>query len=298
MDNVQCKPFVKWAGGKTQLLSTLVSHLPDNFSSSVNVYCEPFVGGGALLFHLLRGGFCPERIIINDSNKDLITLYRAIKFDVYHLILALRHLQSDYGKIRNEEDRNRYYMWVRGQYNNADKTNNLVELAAQFLFLNKTCFNGLYRVNSKGEFNVPFGKYVNPQICDEELLKEDSRVLQNVEIRGGDYQSVLWEADKNWFIYFDPPYRPLNATSNFTAYTKNGFDDEQQKQLATTCRVLNDKGARWMLSNSDPTSVNPDDKFFDDLYANFKITRVLASRCVNSKSEKRGKINEILVQNY
>ena len=284
------KPFIKWAGGKTQLLTQFENILPHNLEEAEHfTYIEPFVGGGAMLFHMLQKYTNIGRVIINDINPNLITAYRVIRDTPERLITDLKMLQREFRQNSNEEARKEYY--------NED-THNDVTNTAMFIFLNRTCFNGLYRVNSKGYFNVPFGKYTNPTICDEELLLEDSKILQNVEILCGDYTLIERYVDNNTFIYFDPPYRPLSTTSSFTSYSKENFDDTEQTRLAHFFARLSRYGCKMMLSNSDCCAQNPNDTFFENLYGNFIIDKVHASRFVNAIPSKRGKLTEILVRNY
>ena len=225
------KPFIKWAGGKTQLLTQFENILPHNLEEAEHfTYIEPFVGGGAMLFHMLQKYTNIGRVIINDINPNLITAYRVIRDTPERLITDLKMLQREFRQNSNEEARKEYFLRIRKSYN--EDTHNDVTNTAMFIFLNRTCFNGLYRVNSKGYFNVPFGKYTNPTICDEELLLEDSKILQNVEILCGDYTLIERYVDNNTFIYFDPPYRPLSTTSSFTSYSKENFDDTEQTRLA------------------------------------------------------------------
>ncbi len=294
-------PFVKWVGGKTQLLPELAMRLPADFKQAVHVYAEPFVGGGALLFHLLAQGLRPDRIIINDSNPDLVNAYRVIQSEVDNLIEVLQNLQATYYENQTEEARKHFYLAIRAEYNaTQDKRsgNCRTRRTAQMIFLNRTCFNGLYRVNAKGAFNVPFGRYANPRICDAETLSADSRALAGVEIWDGDFAQVVSNAGPDWFVYFDPPYRPLSLTSSFCDYTQRGFDDGEQRRLASVCRDLHEKGARWLQSNSDPKGTNPSDTFFDVLYAGFHIEHVQATRMLNANPAKRGKLGELLVSNY
>ena len=291
------KPFIKWAGGKTQLLTQFENILPHNLEEAEHfTYIEPFVGGGAMLFHMLQKYTNIGRVIINDINPNLITAYRVIRDTPERLITDLKMLQREFRQNSNEEARKEYFLRIRKSYN--EDTHNDVTNTAMFIFLNRTCFNGLYRVNSKGYFNVPFGKYTNPTICDEELLLEDSKILQNVEILCGDYTLIERYVDNNTFIYFDPPYRPLSTTSSFTSYTKENFDDTEQTRLAHFFARLSRYGCKMMLSNSDCCAQNPNDTFFENLYGNFIIDKVHASRFVNAIPSKRGKLTEILVRNY
>lgn len=291
------KPFIKWAGGKTQLLTQFENILPHNLEEAEHfTYIEPFVGGGAMLFHMLQKYTNIGRVIINDINPNLITAYRVIRDTPERLITDLKMLQREFRQNSNEEARKEYFLRIRKSYN--EDTHNDVTNTAMFIFLNRTCFNGLYRVNSKGYFNVPFGKYTNPTICDEELLLEDSKILQNVEILCGDYTLIERYVDNNTFIYFDPPYRPLSTTSSFTSYSKENFDDTEQTRLAHFFARLSRYGCKMMLSNSDCCAQNPNDTFFKNLYGNFIIDKVHASRFVNAIPSKRGKLTEILVRNY
>ena len=291
------KPFIKWAGGKTQLLTQFENILPHNLEEAEHfTYIEPFVGGGAMLFHMLQKYTNIGRVIINDINPNLITAYRVIRDTPERLITDLKMLQREFRQNSNEEARKEYFLRIRKSYN--EDTHNDVTNTAMFIFLNRTCFNGLYRVNSKGYFNVPFGKYTNPTICDEELLLEDSKILQNVEILCGDYTLIERYVDNNTFIYFDPPYRPLSTTSSFTSYSKENFDDTEQTRLAHFFARLSRYGCKMMLSNSDCCAQNPHDTFFENLYGNFIIDKVHASRFVNAIPSKRGKLTEILVRNY
>lgn len=291
------KPFIKWAGGKTQLLTQFENILPHNLEEAEHfTYIEPFVGGGAMLFHMLQKYTNIGRVIINDINPNLITAYRVIRDTPERLITDLKMLQREFRQNSNEEARKEYFLRIRKSYN--EDTHNDVTNTAMFIFLNRTCFNGLYRVNSKGYFNVPFGKYTNPTICDEELLLEDSKILQNVEILCGDYTLIERYVDNNTFIYFDPPYRPLSTTSSFTSYSKENFDDTEQTRLAHFFARLSRYGCKMMLSNSDCCAQNPNDTFFENLYGNFIIDKVHASRFVNAIPSKRGKLTENLVRNY
>ena len=291
------KPFIKWAGGKTQLLTQFENILPHNLEEAEHfTYIEPFVGGGAMLFHMLQKYTNIGRVIINDINPNLITAYRVIRDTPERLITDLKMLQREFRQNSNEEARKEYFLRIRKSYN--EDTHNDVTNTAMFIFLNRTCFNGLYRVNSKGYFNVPFGKYTNPTICDEELLLEDSKILQNVEILCGDYTLIERYVDNNTFIYFDPPYRPLSTTSSFTSYSKENFDDTEQTRLAHFFARLSRYGCKMMLSNSDCCAQNPNDTFFENLYGNFIIDKVHASRFVNAIPSKWGKLTEILVRNY
>ena len=276
----------------------LKSNLPEGIDTKITKYAEPFVGGGALLFALLSE-YSFEEVYINDNNKELINTYTVIKDCCGELIQMLTNMQINYNSCANNEEKQAYYYKQRDRYNNLRLIDNTrIEKAALFIFINRTCFNGLYRVNRSGGYNVPFGKHSNPTICDTENLLKISEFLQNVIIRSCDYHDVLSFADENTFVYIDPPYRPLNATSGFTSYTEEQFNDQDQIALADMYKELSAMGAKVMLSNSDPHNVDENDNFFDDLYADFTILRVDASRMINSKASSRGKIKELLVKNY
>lgn len=290
----RAKPFLKWVGGKTQLLPELEARLPVDFAHSVDVYAEAFVGGGALLFRLLSKGLRPGRVIVNDSNRDLANAWRVVQSRADDLLGMLGRYAKDYGKLENEKEKRVYYGAVRRGYNEGKLLAGEpdVHRAAQLIFLNRTCFNGLYRVNSQGRFNVPFGRYENPGICDAETIGAASAALEGIEILTGDFEAAVTGADARWFVYFDPPYRPISVTSAFCDYTQGGFGDAEQRRLAALCRHLDGAGARWMVSNSDSP-----DGFFDDLYRGFRIDRVQAARVINSRGSGRGKISELIVTN-
>lgn len=295
LDTYSAKPFIKWVGGKTQLLDDIKKALPHDLSQREGMtYVEPFVGGGAVLFWILQEYPNITRAIINDVNAKLISTYRVIKSDVENLIIELNRLQVEYLPL-DEVARKEYYLSQRTRFNDEELSE--VETAALFIFLNRTCFNGLYRVNSKGKFNVPHGRYANPKICDEETLRADSAVLQRVEILCGDFAQTEKYAGNNVLYYFDPPYRPLTETSAFTSYSKEGFDDAEQRRLRDFCNQIAKKHSFFVASNSDPQNVNNDDDFFDHLYRMFSIKRVSASRMINSKGNGRGAISEIMISN-
>ena len=267
---------------------------------TITTYIEPFVGSGALLFWILSN--CPnlKKVIINDINKDLINTYKAIKYNVNELINELDNLDSLYKSNSDEEYRKSLYYTIRDEYNSRDFNNETISIrmAALFIFLNRTCFNGLYRVNSKNLFNVPCGKYANPKICDKENLLNTNILLQNVEMLCGDYSETIDNVNETTFIYFDPPYKPISKTSSFNSYSSENFDDAQQIRLKDFCDIITEKKAKFMLSNSDPNFANNENTFFDDLYEKYNIIRVEAKRNINANGNGRGKINEILVTNY
>ena len=293
--NPKAKPFVKWVGGKTQLLDALEMVLPAKFSEYEKLtYIEPFVGGGAVLFRILQRYPNISKAIINDINPDLTTAYKVVKENPSELIDWLRMIQNEYLPL-DEEKRKQYFLDKRHRFNT--KLPESLENTALFIFLNRTCFNGLYRVNSKGFFNVPFGRYANPKICDEQTILADSKLLQKVEILTGDFEETLKYAGKNSFFYFDPPYKPLSKTSGFNSYAKEEFGDVEQIRLANFCKKIDSLGYTFVLSNSDVKNQNADNHFFDDIYQQFNIQRVFASRMVNSNAEKRGKLTELLITN-
>lgn len=295
LDTYPAKPFIKWVGGKTQLLDDIKKSLPRDLSRRDGMtYIEPFVGGGAVLFWILQEYPNITRAIINDINAELICTYRVIKYDIESLIFELSRLQNEYLPL-NEVDRKEYFLAQRERFNRNDKTD--IETAALFIFLNRTCFNGLYRVNSKGMFNVPHGRYSNPKICDEKTLKADSAILQRVEILCGDFAQTGKYANDNVLFYFDPPYRPLTDTSAFTSYAKEGFDDAEQMRLRNFCNLIAKQKSLFVASNSDPLNVDNDDDFFDHLYKMFSIKRVSAARMINAKGNGRGAISEIMISN-
>ena len=297
-DRIECKPFIKWVGGKGQLLSEINKLYPVELGKNINKYAEIFLGGGAVLFDILSK-YKLDEVYISDKNLELINTYKSIRDNVDILIKSLKEMEEQYIPLNNE-DRKIYYYEKREEYNSLkinSEVNN-IEKAVLFIFLNKTCFNGLYRVNKKGEFNVPMGAYKKPKICDEENLKNVSLTLRNVKIVYADYRESEKFIDDKTFVYIDPPYRPLNITSSFTSYTENDFNDKEQIELAEYINVLNKKGAKIVISNSDPKNNDIDDNFFDKLYKNYNINRVKATRMLNSNASLRGAINELLITNY
>ena len=294
-DISQARPFIKWVGGKTQLLDEVRKSLPRDFASRQHVlYVEPFVGGGAVMFWILQAYPNIERAVINDINQELICTYRVIKENVEELIAKLAQIQEEYISL-GAKDRKAYFMEKRALFNKKQTTP--VETAALFIFLNRTCFNGLYRVNSKGEFNVPHGKYVNPRICDVDNLRACSSVLQKVEILCGDFAETGRYAGPDTLFYFDPPYKPITETSSFTSYSKEGFGDKEQLRLRDFCDQISQEKALFVASNSDPKDVNPQEDFLDKLYDHFIIKRVSAARMINSDASGRGTISELMISN-
>jgi len=296
---IQAKPFLKWAGGKRQLLNEIEINLPPNIlkTKQIDLYIEPFVGGGALLFHLLSN-YSVEKSIINDINPDLILSYKVIQKNPEDLINKLREIENEYLPLSFEAKKEYYYNNLRNKFNKLrinylePNTKLSVEKVALLIALNKTCFNGLYRQNSKGEFNVPMGRYKNPKILDEDNLRKVSTLLEHTQIFYGSYDSIKVPKGPKAFVYFDPPYRPL-TTSGFTKYSKEDFNDKNQKQLAKYFKMLHKDNHFLLLSNSDTK-----DKFFDKLYKGFKIKRVTAKRYINSNANGRGNVDELLIKNY
>ena len=289
MENKIAKPFLKWAGGKTQLISEIEKALPFQFNKSKFTYIEPFVGSGAILFWMLNNFPNMEKAIINDINKDLINTYKTIASKPKELISVLEILQNEYHSLDLKEvEKKEYYYEKRELYNtrNTEKSTQ----AALFIFLNRTCFNGLYRVNKSNGYNVPMGSYKKPTICDRENILAVSKVLERVEILCGDYQKTLESVSQNSLFYFDPPYKPLNETSSFNSYAKDEFNDFEQIRLRDFCAKLDLMGHQWILSNSDVKGKDMNDNFFDDLYSQFIINRVDAKRSINANIEKRGKL--------
>lgn len=293
------KPFVKWAGGKGSLIPQLTNFYPYQLKDGIiTKYVEPFVGGGAVLIDILQKYEVKEAYAF-DINIDLINCYNVIKNDVTELITKLKQMEIEFLDL-NSDDREKYFYDVRKEYNSykISEEELSTKRAAEFIFLNRTCFNGLYRVNRKGEFNVPFGKYKNPRICDSNNLTNLSSLLQKVIFRYGDYKKSFECVDNTTFVYFDPPYRPLSVSSGFTSYTKEDFNDENQKELACYFRELDGKDAKLMLSNSNPKNTNKDDDFFEEIYTGFNINEVLAKRMINADCTGRGAISELLITNY
>lgn len=296
-NHTKAKPFIKWVGGKGQLLSQLEALLPADFEAWTDVtYIEPFVGGGAMLFYMLQSHRNIKHAVINDINKDLTTCYRIVRDCPEELVAALESIQNEYRDLSSEQERRGFYMEKRDCFNT--KVSDEIEKTMLFFFLNRTCFNGLYRVNKSGLFNVPFGRYAMPTICDAQTIMADSELLQGVEILTGDFEGTFDRAHGNTLFYFDPPYRPLSDTSSFNDYAKEAFNDASQVRLKEYCDRIEGAGYAFMLSNSDGRGKNANDSFFDDLFENYFIDRVWASRSVNADGNKRGKLTEIIVRNF
>lgn len=294
---VKAKPFMKWVGGKGQLIPQLDAHLPADFKHWKHAtYVEPFVGGGAMLFHMLQRYPHIQHAVINDINPDLVTCYRTVRDRPRALIIALNDMAQAYEALPSEPARRSFFLDVRKRYN--ANTLDAVDNTAHFLFLNKTCFNGLYRVNKKGKFNVPFGAYVRPTICNVDTILRDSELLQRVEVLHGDFEATMAHVQGRAFFYFDPPYRPLSTTARFTHYASEAFNDQAQVRLKAFCDRIHTAGYLFMLSNADCKGANAEDDFFDRLYQDYRIQRVWASRSINVDPSKRGKLTELLVCNY
>ena len=282
------KPFIKWAGGKSQIIDYIDKNLPSEINNEITTYIEPFIGGGAVLFHILKN-YSFDRIIINDINEDLILTYKVIKNNVNDLIEELTNLRDSFLSL-DSENREKLYYEIRDQFNfkEVDK----VKRASQFIFLNKLCYNGLYRVNKNGKFNVPYGKYKNPSIFDKTNLIGISELLSDVDIYCNDFEKMERFADENTFIYLDPPYRPVSPTSSFTSYTKSSFNDNDQIRLSKFFKRCDNRGSKLMLSNS--YSID----FFKKLYDGYIIKKIPAKRMINCKGDKRSSVFELLIMNY
>jgi len=298
------KPILKWAGGKGQLLEQIAKHLPQELiQEKIDCYIEPFIGGGAVFFWIAQN-FNIKEFYLSDINQELILLYKTIQKDVKSLIEELKKIEDEY-LILNEEKRKIYFFNKRNSYNNFKNQIDLknfeiswITRSAEIIFLNKTCFNGLFRVNKRGYFNVPFGNYKNPRICNTNNLILASKLLEKATIQYSDFTEIQNLATPKTFVYFDPPYRPLTKTASFKSYSQFDFNDDEQKRLASFYQKLHHQGTKLMLSNSDPKNIDKNDTFFDELYADFTINRIQANRMINSKASRRGAISELLITNY
>jgi len=299
------KPFIKWAGGKSQLLKQYDRYYPTDLKKGkINNYVEPFLGGGAIYFSILEK-YKIKNAYLSDLNRDLILTYKVIQKKHDELLDFLEQYQKRYDETAIEKrcglflDFRKHFNEQRLEINYKKLSENWIPRAAQFIFLNKTCYNGLFRLNSKGEFNVPFGKYKTVNIFDPVNISAVSDALQNAEIVQAEYTNCYKKVDNKTFVYFDPPYRPLTQTSNFTTYTGAEWTDKQQIELAAFFQKMDkEKEAKLMLSNSDPTNINPNDTFFEKAYHGYNLFKVFASRAVNCNGTGRGKINELLITNY
>lgn len=296
-ENNLVKPFLKWAGGKTQLLNTIEKKATVFLQSrGPVVYVEPFIGSGAVLFFLLKNyRHFLKKAVINDINLDLVTCYKVVRDQPQELIRELTNLEKEYFGFATEPERKAFFLTARTSFNQPGLSP--IRKSALMLFLNKTCFNGLYRVNSKGSFNVPFGRYKNPTICNPGLILADSEALQHTEILHGDFQNTLAFVNEDTFVYLDPPYKPISTTALFNNYAKEGFYDGDQIRLKNYCDRVHAAGAFFILSNSDTASSPQQDSFFDTLYEDYTIERVKAKRAINSNGQARGEISELLIAN-
>jgi len=299
------RPFLKWAGGKTQLLDQLRPNYPAELAAGgITRYVEPFLGGGAVFLDVMQRSAIAETHLF-DINPELIVAYTAVQRDPQGLIELLTDYRSCYSQL-DDAGRSQFFYAMRRRFNEQKAAMDFasfspawVERAANLIFLNKTCYNGLFRVNAAGHFNAPIGRYTKVEIFDAENLRAVSHLLQRATLHLDSFEACAEMVDKNTFVYFDPPYRPISRTANFNAYATDRFGEEHQRRLASFfVRLHVENGARLMLSNSDPKNLDPDDNFFDNLYATFTVRRVAASRMINSAGGKRGKITELLVTNY
>jgi len=299
------KPFIKWAGGKSQLLKQYDRYYPNDLKKGkINNYVEPFLGGGAAYFSIIEK-YKIKNAYLSDLNRDLILTYKVIQKKHDELLDFLEQYQKRYDETADEKrgglflDFRKHFNEQRLEINYRKLAENWIPRAAQFIFLNKTCFNGLFRLNSKGEFNVPYGKYKTANIFDPGNISAVSDALQNAEIVQAEYKNCYKKIDNKTFVYFDPPYRPLTQTSNFTTYTGAEWTDKLQIELAAFFQKLDkEKEAKLMLSNSDPANINPKDKFFEKAYYGYNLIKISANRAINCNGKGRGKINELLITNY
>ena len=293
------KPFLKWAGGKGQLLDEIKSCLPSSIGDRFDIYVEPFIGGGAVFFYIAQNYENIKKYYIYDVNQDLVNAYNIIKHEVKSLITILEEMEMKFS-CKTEDEQKEYFYEIREQFNQEKFSEPCPKITAKLIFLNRTCFNGLYRVNRKGLFNVPFGKYKNPKICNADNLLNIATLLKNAEIKCADFEDSIKHMNEKTFVYFDPPYRPLNKTSNFTSYSKDSFSENDQIRLAEYCRKVDECGSCFLLSNSDPHNEDESDDFFERWFEDygFIIKKVKASRMINCKASGRGQINELLITNY
>jgi len=307
MSNIQekyAKPFLKWAGGKTQLLNQFHNYFPKELKKGeLENYYEPFLGSGAV-FLFIAQKYPIKKAYLSDINEELVLTFNVVKNDVHSLIKELKKLKLYYLSLSEDKREENYYS-IRESYNKEkpkidfnNYSNSWIVRAAKMIFLNKTCFNGLFRLNRKGEFNVPFGRYKNPSIMDEANLFHVAGILEKAEIILTDFEKIKEYVTHNFFIYFDPPYRPISKTSNFTSYSKFEFNEDDQIRLANLYQELGVNGNKLMLSNSDPKNEDPSDDFFEKQYYPFNIKRVKANRMINCKGDRRGAINELIITNY
>lgn len=304
-ENKTARPFIKWAGGKGQLLTQFSQHYPDELRmGSITRYVEPFLGGGAVFLDVIQR-YDVEEAKLFDINPELVLVYKVVQREPQALIELLSQHAERYDRSP-EVERERLFYAIRNAYNEQLPqidfeafSDSWIARAAYMIFLNKTCFNGLYRVNARGGFNVPFGKYKRPTIVDPHNLLQVSLLLKNADLHIGSFEASEPYINNTSFVYFDPPYRPLSSTANFTSYSKDRFSDEDQARLARFyAKIDRETKAKLMLSNSNPRVTNPDDDFFDRLFSPFHIHHVFANRMINSDASGRGKITELLITNY
>lgn len=304
---LQVKPFLKWAGGKKQILNCIEEKLPQEIKDSreIDSYFEPFLGGGAVFFHLRKNDYQINQIYLSDINKELILTYKVVKKDPKSLISYLKSYSKEYLPL-SMDARKEYYYDIREKFNKnledfdyENFSKDHVIRASHMIFLNRTCFNGLYRVNRNGKFNVPIGSYKNPLICDKENLLKVSKTLKKANINSYDYSQTENLIDSDSFVYLDPPYLPIKKES-FTTYNSEGFGLKEQIALSDFCKSIDEKGAKFILSNSDPKNEDKGNNFFEDHYnkENFKIKEIDVRRPINSDKNKRGPIKELLIYNY
>lgn len=290
------KPFIKWAGGKSQLLPEIEKRLPVDFKYKVHTYVEPFSGSAAVLYKIINRHPDIKKAVINDSNQDLITVYQCIKYNLNEVSEVLLKISNEYIRFVTEDERKSFFLEQRELFNLRQSSS--PHQAALLIFLNKTCFNGLYRVNRKNQFNVPFGRYKNPRIFDYQNLEKAHQLFQKVDIMVGDFEETEKYSGPGSFYYLDPPYKPISETSSFNSYTQGLFDDASQIRLKNFCDRLTENKSQWLLSNSDPKNIETENEFFDDLYSDYTIERVKARRSINSIGNGRGDIHELLIRNY
>ncbi|MHC5268420.1 DNA adenine methylase [Enterococcus sp. LJL98] len=293
--------IVKWAGGKSKLAPVIEEQILKSIKiEKMDTYIEPFLGGGSFFFYMIQK-YDFKRVIISDINKELINLYKVIQQQPVQFIENAKRIQDEYNSLQDLESKSIFFYDIRGKYNHSISGEKNVSLdiiqASYFLFLNKVGFNGLYRVNSKGLYNVPFGKREKANLFKEENILGVSKLLENVTILNCNYDQTLEYANEQTLFYFDPPYRPLSTSSSFTSYAKSNFNDNSQIQLANFCKEINARGVKFALSNSDPKNNDIEDHFFDDLYSDFFVNRIQAHRMIGAKANSRGKVSEILVTN-
>ena len=304
---IEVKPFLKWAGGKKQIFNFIEEKLPPEIrdSKEIDAYFEPFLGGGAVFFHLIKNGYTINYAYLSDINKELILTYNVVKDSPEDLISLLESYSDEYLPL-SIEDRKKYYYDIREKFNenlegfdHENFSEDHIIRASHMIFLNRTCFNGLYRVNSKGKFNVPIGSYKNPLICDKDNLLKVSEILNGYDIECHDYSKTEDLIDSDSFVYLDPPYLPIKQDS-FTTYNSEGFGLKEQIELSIFCQRIDEEGAKFLLSNSDPKNEDENNNFFEDHYnkEHFTIKRIDVRRAINRDGKKRGHIKELLIYNY